>query len=154
MNILISWSGARSRSIASILRASVQECFPDVTIWMSDVDVPLGSNWSFTLARILDNTQFGIICLTRENLNAPWLLFEAGALSKALDRARVVPYLIELRLSEITGPLGQFQGVEADRAGTRRLIGEIRDMAGSEQELDDLFDRIWGKIANAVFWRE
>jgi hypothetical protein len=155
MNVLISWSGLKSRSIATILRTSLEETFPDVKVWMSDVDLPLGSNWSYTSAMALDNTQFGIICLTRENVASPWILFEAGAISKALGDARVVPYLIDLNSKDITGPLAQFQCVRANRDGTLRLFSEIRaSLGGGQRDIRPVFESVWARISHALFWRE
>src|ERR1035441_2856666 len=91
LNVLLSWSGATSRSIASILRERLSASFPSVNVWMSETDVPAGANWSFTVAKALERTQFGVICVTAENMNAPWLMFEAGALSKALGNVQRLP---------------------------------------------------------------
>ena len=34
------------------------------------------------LANQLDKSEFGIICVTHEALQSPWVLFEAGALGQ------------------------------------------------------------------------
>jgi hypothetical protein len=46
-----------------------------------------------------------VICLTPENLTAPWLLVEAGDLSKLLKDAYVFTYLIDVEPTAVTGPL-------------------------------------------------
>ena len=51
------------------------------------------------------------MCVTRENYLTPWINFEAGALSKAFGHARVVPRLLDMPISDLTGPLVQFQAV-------------------------------------------
>ncbi len=70
--------------------------------------------------RYASETDFGILCLTRENLEQPWILFEAGALAKRVqDNARVVPYLIDdISFAELDPPLGLFQANKSDREGT------------------------------------
>jgi hypothetical protein len=44
----------------------------------------------------LDEYEFGIVCLTAENLTAPWIMFESGALAKKLGKTRLGPVLIRL----------------------------------------------------------
>jgi hypothetical protein len=114
MKVFISWSGPRSKTFALYvhewLKAAVQRAEP----WMSERDIQPGQRWNEEISSRLKDTNFGIICLTPENLNAPWLLFEAGALAKAVDSAHVVPLLFGMRKAQLTFPLAQFQAVEAD----------------------------------------
>ena len=70
---------------------------------MSDDAIRSGARWSDAIAQSLDESDFGIICVTRDNLDAPWLLFEAGALAKRFKTARVVPLCIDLAPSDISG---------------------------------------------------
>ena len=57
----------------------------------------------------------GILCVTRENHEAPWLNLQAGALAKAVDVSRVVPLAIDLAPSDVVLPLGQFQAQPAKK---------------------------------------
>ena len=106
------------------------------------------------LARILDESDFGILCVTRENLEAPWLHFEAGALSKSLEEGRVVPYLFELNPEELTGPLSQFQAVISNKEGTKRLVHAISDCQAISQRsisvLDDVFEKWWPDLESEL----
>ena len=63
--------------------------------------------------------------MTRENLNTPWLLFEAGALAKSMQDGRVVPLLLDLDFKEISGPLSQFQAKKADGTGIKELASSL-----------------------------
>jgi hypothetical protein len=122
---------------------------------MSETDVPAGANWSFTVAKALERTQFGVICVTAENMNAPWLMFEAGALSKALGNAVVIPYLIGIKQADISGPLTQFQCVRANGQGTLKLFRAIQAAANlTADSADQAFNSSWPLIANALFFRE
>ena len=74
------------------------------------------------------------------------MLFEAGALSKAVTSSRVIPYLLGFEPHELQGPLSQFQAVRADRAGTLRLVSAV-NAAGEipllpSELLEEAF-RIW-----------
>ena len=93
----------------------------------------------------------GVVCLTPQNWNRPWILFEAGALSKSLDdKTRVCTYLLgELRPGDVVPPLGMFQATKAEKADTRKLIGTINRAVGgplSGEQLDTLFEQMWPRL--------
>jgi hypothetical protein len=70
------------------------------------------------LSKALAGTKVGIICLTSENKSAPWVLNEAGALSKTIDdKTRLCIYLLGgLQFQDVEPPLGMFQATNADTA--------------------------------------
>ena len=82
MKVFISWSGERSRSIAEALREWLPDVIQAVKPWLSAEDIDKGARWSSDLAHELEDAHVGVICLTPENLEEPWIHFEAGALSK------------------------------------------------------------------------
>ena len=120
--------------------------FPDVSFWISSRDIQAGQRWENELDRELEATGFGILCLVPTNLLAPWLLFEAGALSKSVVSSRLVPYCLGLQPEEVQGPLSRFQGLPADEAGTRRLVESINSVLENkrtETVLGKVFDKWW-----------
>jgi hypothetical protein len=150
MKVFISWSGDRSKAIASALREWIPGVIQSVKPWMSDVDVGAGKRWGREVSGELAETKFGIICLTRENLTAPWLLFEAGALAKSIDdETFVCPYLIGFEESSDVpgGPLTQFQAKLANEQGTREMMLTVnKAMKGagiSEKQLEAQFKKWW-----------
>jgi hypothetical protein len=112
-------------------------------------EMDMGTRWSAEIGSQLDETSFGIICVTPENVTAPWLNFEAGALSKSIPgaQAHVVPLLLGFRSpSDLEPPLGQFQAALATEADVRRVIGTINGLATpvlSESRFGVAFDRWW-----------
>ncbi len=127
MKIFISWSGDRSQKIAEALKDWLPCVFQAVRPWISTGDIQAGTRWASELAKALNEIEFGILCVTKQNVNSPWLVFEAGALSKSVESGRVVPYLFGLAPYELSGPLSSFQAVCADEDGTRKLIQSIRE---------------------------
>lgn len=57
----------------------------------------------------MSESVIGLICLTEENKNKPWILFEAGALNKGLSSNRVCPILADLEPKDVDEPLSKFQ---------------------------------------------
>ena len=49
------------------------------------------------LTKALEGKRFGILCITPENQENPWIHFEAGALWKADEERRVCPLLYDIR---------------------------------------------------------
>jgi hypothetical protein len=154
MRIFLSWSGDRSKAIADVLRAWIPDVIQTVEPWASQADIQPGVRWAEVLARALQQTRFGIICLTPENLAAPWILFEAGALSKALKNTRVCPYLCDLAPHTLAGPLSQFQAVESNKEGTLRLLVAINEAMGETalepRRLTRSFDKYWPDLESRL----
>jgi hypothetical protein len=121
MKIFISWSGERSEALAKALREWFPLVLHFVEPWLSQSDIKVGDRWSIEIAKELENCNFGVICITKENVAAPWILFEAGALAKSMQDGRVIPLLLDLDLKELSGPLAQFQAKKADVAGIKDL---------------------------------
>lgn len=114
---------------------------------MSDRDIEKGQRWFEQIGRTLESHHFGIICTTPENYTAPWLLFEAGALSKSLGEARVCPLLLGLSHGELTGPLQQFQATIVAHDDMFKLVRTINTQLGDAKlepdVLRDCFQRFW-----------
>ncbi len=150
MKIIISWSGSRSRVVAEALHYWLKAVIQSIEPWMSEENIETGVRWNSELARALEETRVGIICLTPENLEAPWILFEAGALSKTIEKTYVCPYLFGLAKKELNkGPLAQFQATQADKVGTKKLLATINKVTDSpltERQLDDAFRRWWPEL--------
>ncbi len=81
MKVFISWSGDESRQIAEALRDWLATLSESVEPYMSARDNEAGVRWNSVISGELERSDFGILCVTPTNLQAPWLLFEAGALS-------------------------------------------------------------------------
>src|SRR6187551_2697355 len=124
-NVFLTFSGERSKMVAEALRkwlpTVIQRCSP----WLAAKDIHAGQRWRAEIDGKLGSTGFGVLCLTKENVAAPWVTFEAGALSAAIGPARVVPYCFGLKPTDYSDPLGGFQGVEADRQGTFDLVRSL-----------------------------
>jgi hypothetical protein len=79
MTVFISCSGPLSTKVAELLAAWLPDVIQGVETWLYSEDIEKGSRWPEEFNKALATT-VGILCVTRENKNAPWLLFEAGAL--------------------------------------------------------------------------
>jgi hypothetical protein len=121
MKVFISWSGQKSRDVAAALRDWLPLVINSVEPFVSSRDINAGARWQVEVAKQLDATDFGIVCVSKENQESAWLNFEAGALAKALESSRVIPLAIDLKPSDVNLPLGQFQALPATQAG----IGEV-----------------------------
>jgi TIR domain len=127
MKTFISWSGRRSKAVADALYVWLKDVIQAIDPWISSEEIRKGTRWNVELARELETTHIGVVCLTPENLTAPWLLFEAGALSKLYTEqdAHVCTYLIDMPYTAVTGPLRDFQPTLATEEDTYRLVKSI-----------------------------
>jgi ribosomal protein L7/L12 len=149
MKVFISWSGERSRAVGVALRDWLPLVLHFVKPWLSAADIDAGQRWATEVGQQLNDSSFGILCLTRDNLQAPWILFEAGAISKSVASGAVVPYLLDIDFSDVTGPLSQFQGKKADESSTLELVKGINNRAQEpvpNERLDSLFELTWPRL--------
>lgn len=153
MKIFISWSDERSHQLAQALHHWLPLVLPYVQPWLSQADISAGDRWAQEVAKELESSNFGIICVTPENLGSPWILFEAGALAKSLQGAKVIPLLLGLEFSDISGPLAQFQAKKLGKAGLSEIVQSINQSAQTpepEDRVKDRFAGLWPDIERKI----
>ncbi len=153
MKLFISWSGERSKALALALKDWIPLVLHYADPWLSEADIEAGQRWAEAVAKELEVCNFGIICITRENLNSPWILFEAGALAKSLQGGRVIPLLLDLDFREITGPLAQFQAKKIEKAGVLEMIQSLNQLAQQsvpEERYKQLFEALWPELEKKI----
>ena len=85
MKVFLSWSGQLSKRVAEELRQWLPNVIQALEPWLSSEDIGKGSRWSSHVTSELAASKAGIICVTPDNHNAPWLNFEAGAISNNVE---------------------------------------------------------------------
>ena len=153
MKVFLSWSGPKGRALAESLRDWIPEVLQVVQPWLSSEDIPLGANWATLIARRLEDVDYGIICLTQENVHPQWLRFESEALSKSLMSPLSV-YALDLTPSDISGPLSPFQCAIAKKESTYRLIDSLNSISGkykvTEEHLKTTFEIHWPALEDRL----
>lgn len=154
MKVFISWSGEVSFQVAKVLKEWIPCVIQDVEPYFSSEDIDKGVRWSTDIAMELERASFGILCVTKDNLESQWLNFEAGALSKAIDKSKVCPLLFRLKPSDISNsPILQFQMTNIERDDMFKLFKSINssldDMGLDENILEKVFSTFWPKIEKA-----
>ncbi len=151
MEVFISWSGPQSEAVAKALHNWLPKVINAIKPWLSTADIDKGARWASDVALKLDSAKAGIICLTRSNLHADWIAFEAGALSKIVKTSLVCTFLIGLEPSDVEGPLAQFQTTKATRDDVLKLLktlnrGLVQEAALPEAHIEEAFDVWWPRL--------
>ena len=152
--MFISWSGETSHEVAKILYGWLLKLkIPSLELYISD-EIDKGALWFAELVSELKSADCGILCLTKENVAAPWLLFEAGALLTAKEGSFVSPFLFRVNRSEIAGPLAQFQHTECTREDIKSLVRRLNKSCGekrlSQEEFESAFARMYPELAEKL----
>ena len=102
----------------------------------------------------LSESQIGILCVTRDNIHNDWILFEAGALSKSLEKSHVCPVLFGISNTDLAGPLKQFQTTQFEKSDIHRLLGVINGRIGEnklpQKTLDSVFEKWWPDLEEKI----
>lgn len=148
--VFISWSGELSKKLAEEVRIWLPGVLQFVKPYFTPNDIEKGARWSTEIASELECSDAGIICLTKDNLNKPWILFEAGALSKNFGKANVCTILFNLDTADLTGPLTSFQATKFDKTDFKNLLITINNTGGDSKlestVLNDVFEMWWPKL--------
>jgi hypothetical protein len=152
--VFISWSGDLSKKLAEEVRLWLPGVLQFVKPYFTPNDIEKGTRWSTEIASELESSNAGIICLTKDNINKPWILFEAGALSKNFGKANVCTILFNLDNADLSGPLTSFQATRFDKTDFKKLLTTINN-TGSESKLEtavlnDVFDMWWPKLESKI----
>ncbi len=154
MKVFISWSGEVSFQVAKVLKEWIPCVIQEVQPYFSSEDIDKGARWSTDIAKELETASFGILCVTKDNLESQWLNFEAGALSKAIDKQKVCPLLYHLKPSDISdSPILQFQMANVEKSDIFKLFKSINASLENsnldEIRLEKVFDTFWPQMEKA-----
>jgi len=153
MKVFISFSGTRSHAVAEVFNDWLPIVINAVKpFYASDIDK--GTRWASEISIQLQDAKFGLICLTPENLNAPWILFEAGALSKTLEKTFVCTFLLDVNPVDLQKPLADFQFTQFDKRDIKKLLETINKAlegdALDEKILDKQFEKWWPDLESKL----
>lgn len=148
MKVFLSWSGQRSHQVATVLKEWLPSVIQSIDPFVSSEDISKGERWSIQIAKELEETAFGILCVTKDNFDAPWLMFEAGALSKIIDKTFLCPFLFDLKMADVDkkSPILQFQTTIFEKEDIRKLVKALNSACGEIQLADDKLQKafeIW-----------
>ena len=150
MKVFICWSGPTSKRLAEVFRDWLPAVIQAIKPYFSPEDVEKGARWYPEISKELEQCKAGLICLTRENLEAPWVMFEAGALSKNVERSRLVPLLFGIDPADIKGPLIQFQAAPFSKDEIKKLMKALNSALGEARLdgaiLDSVFEKWWPEL--------
>ena len=150
MKVFISWSGDDSKRHAEALRNWLPAVLQLVKPYFTPSDVEKGTRWNTDIAKELESSEIGILCVTRDNLHSEWVMFEAGALSKSMDKAHVCPVLFGIQNIDLAGPLKQFQTTEFAKDDFKKLVSVINNKLGDNKlppkTLDSVFEKWWPEL--------
>jgi len=140
LEVFISWSGPRSHAIAKHLKEWLPDVVRNAEPWLSSEDINKGAQWLTELNAKLSTTAFGILVLTPENIDKPWLLYEAGVISQALKDRRCCPILCGLKSTDVKWPLAQFQSTPVNsKQDMLKLLKQIHIACeGNETKTEQL----------------
>lgn len=150
MKVFITWSGEASHRFALELQNLLRQVFPAILPFVSSEDIKRGTHWGPALTDALTSSHCGIVCLTSENLNEPWVLFETGVLTRTASK-RVYPVLIGGLLADDLerSPLSQFQSTRFVEREFYALLSSINiEMGAGAYSASDLQTRFAGSWAS------
>jgi hypothetical protein len=154
VKVFISWSGDLSKALAEIMRGWIPAVLQAAKPYFSPDDIAKGARWSAEVAAELEASRIGLVCLTSDNLDAPWIMFESGALSKSLGKSKVCPILFGAQPSDLKGPLVQFQAAKFEKGEIERVVrmmnAELGESALAPDVLGTVFEMWWPRLQKQV----
>ncbi|MBS0416924.1 MAG: toll-Interleukin receptor [Proteobacteria bacterium] len=151
MQVFLCWSGPAGHKIAEAFHGFLGDVIQDLKPFLSSESIRKGQNWSSVIGNQLKESNYGIVCLTKDNLDARWIMFESGALSKNLAESRVTTLLAGIQPTDVLEPLSQFQHTRTDRDDVFKLTKDLNALLPESQRLTEdrltrSFARCWDDL--------
>lgn len=147
-NVFLSWSGDKSREVAERFKELFTDVFdPTIKCFISTRDIVGGRRGTAALAEELEKCNYGIFFVDSKNVRAPWLQFEAGAISKMVSDSRVMVLLLDNAVGCLNDtPLSDFQYKLFNKEHVKSIFEEIIDYFEQKESKDSYlkrFEREW-----------
>jgi hypothetical protein len=149
VRVFVGWSGDRSKAMAEKLRDWLSLVIQTSAPWVSTVDIASGAAWNQELIRALRAASYGILCVTEENYQSPWLNYECGVLAGALEN-NVCPLLLGVEVNALNAtPLSRQQAQLAlNKDHMLKLVKDINrsletNVRVAEESVKAAFEKNW-----------
>lgn len=150
----ISWSGEEARTLAERLQQFLRHVLANPTLFVASKDIAPGASWFSVISEQLDLCDVGVIIVTPQNKERPWLHFEAGAIAKRVGSGAAIPLLCGVAKGELSGTaLAQLQALDMNAEDLRKLCGRLNDLLGQGLEpshIDEAFEMWWAKFESLL----
>lgn len=153
--VFISFSQRLTHDVAKVIEEVITSIYPksksNVEVFLSSKKIKAGT-FKGQILNAMRNAKFAISVLSSENKNAPWLMYEAGALSLAVEQngGHLMPYLFCRHGSDREATIEDLQYVQYQRDHEdnqeqfKKLIENLNDSLSNQNKVNGL------KIANAI----
>lgn len=150
MKVFISWSGERSRLIAEELKIWLKDVIQILEPFMSQHDIQKGSIWTEELDKELKSDSIALIVLTSDNIESPWINYEAGAIHKGINGNKIATLLVDIDYSQLPSTLSKFNGTKFEKGEIHSLLKSINKELG-KSSLDEAvllrsFNSHWNRL--------
>lgn len=169
MKIFIAWSKGASKSIGLALKEWLLEINRAVfSPVISDENIAAGSVWHTALDRELKSADFGVLCVTEENLDSAWLCYESGVLAASTarnDKTNAAPHVAPIRFgnvnaSRIAGPIQHFQSIPFEKGKMLSFVLQLNAYSRftnpnaqnflDEKDITENFERAYPALEESV----
>lgn len=154
MKVFISWSGELSNKIGEKFRTWLPSVLQAVRPYYTPADIEKGTRWETSLSKELECSEVGVFLITNENLSSHWMLFEAGALAKKLEKSRVCPILFGVEHTNLPAPMRSFQTTPFKEEEIRKFVLDTNKALGehklSEAVVNDTFEVWWPRLKKDI----
>jgi len=115
MKVFLSWSGTRSHKVALVFRDWLPSVIQAIVPYVSSEDIDKGARWSTDIAKELEDSTFGILCVS--------------------------PFLFDIKRSEVDGPILQFQSTIFEKEDLKKLVKTLNKACEKDGLANDRLER-------------
>ncbi|MFD2588115.1 toll/interleukin-1 receptor domain-containing protein, partial [Croceitalea marina] len=141
MKVFISWSKHQSMEMAIKTKELLEKLNPKINAFVSEVDINGGQDVQIKILEKIKECDKLVLCFTKENKKAPWLLFEAG-FARGLNRT-VIPFLFDDDPnwhSWIDNPMNVAREIKFNHDGFNKTFltsFDLKETPDNERKIDD-----------------
>jgi hypothetical protein len=124
--VYLCWSKGLGRLLAERFHRWIKDQMGDyIDPFFSPEDIEVGRPWWESLRKEMKDNEHAILFMTREMAHAPWVIFEAGAISRNLAKSRIIPVMVDIETWDLPAPLQQLQNIDKEQVvfvGFERIL--------------------------------
>ena len=155
MKVFLSWAGEESKYVAEVLKDWLPQVIQNLEPWMS-THIDKGDSWDEAIAKGLNDSPVGILCLTKESIKSNYLHYEAGAISN-VPNSKVCTFLFGVNNADVEQPLGRFQNTKNEKEDILKLLitlnnklYETGNKSLTEVQIAKALQINWGEISELL----